>query len=352
MLNQSKILYLVKTMDIGGAERFTLNLAGYFINKTAGITVASTGGIFVSQLEQIGIKHIKLKNQPKILNFYSLLKELSIIINEGDYSIVHCQHRIFSFLLQFISKKKFVHLYTAHNVFTDLFQKCIFPDYAVAVSVSILENLKSYSFINKNKISQINLGVRIPEIYKTPVGSITLGFIGRLINEKGIFSLLESVKILSSDNLDFKLLIKGKGDLETITSYIKHNNLSRFVFISPPSSDVDEIYYDINILILPTRLNEGLPFSILEAAARKILVISSDAGGIMDFLKDGQTGVMLDSVDPVSVARKIKDVISNYDNYLPVIDNALKKIKDEYSLELMNTKYEGLYNKLLGSKSF
>lgn len=350
MLKQSKILYVIKTMDIGGAERFTFNLANYFKDKTVSVTVASAGGIFTDKLEQSGIKHIKLKTPPEIKNFISLYKELSQILKDDDYSIVHCQHRIFTFLLQFIPQKKFILLYTAHNVFTDLFQKCIYPDHAAAVSTSILDNLRSYSFIKKNKISQINLGVKVPEIYNTRNGTITLGFIGRLINEKGIFNLLESVKILSSENLGFKLIIKGQGDLTKITSYIKHYNLSAIVSIPPPASDVEEIYHDINILVLPTWLNEGLPLSILEAAARKILIVSTGAGGIKDFLRDRQTGVMLDSLDPVSIARKLKEVITNYDSYSSILDNALNKVKDEFSLELMNKKYEALYCELLEPK--
>src|ERR1035437_34870 len=136
-LKRVKILYLVKTMDIGGAERFTLNLCRYFKDKTSGITVASSGGIFVDQLKQSGIKCINLKNQPILRNIFSLYKELISIINEDNYSIVHCQHRIFVFLLQFVPNKKFILLYTSHNKFIDLFQRLIFPDFASAVSKSI-----------------------------------------------------------------------------------------------------------------------------------------------------------------------------------------------------------------------
>ena len=354
-LKQIKILYLVKTMDIGGAERFTLNLCRYFKDKSAGITVVSSGGIFVDQLQHSGIKHIKLINRPDLKNFlslYSLYKELVDIINEDNYLIVHCQHRIFTFLLQFVPNKKFILLYTANNVFTDFFQRSIFPDFASAASKSICNNLRRTSFIKKNKIIQINYGVKVPEIYNSREGLITLGFLGRLIKEKGIFNLLESVKILSSDNLNFRLIIKGKGELENISAFIKQNNLSGIISITSPSSDEEEIYKDINVLVLPTRLNEGLPISLLEAAARRILVVSADVGGVKDFLLDGQTGVMFSSLDPVTMAHTLKEIIINYTKYLPILDNALKKVKEEFSLEAMNKKYEELYNRILDSTSF
>jgi len=68
-------------------------------------------------------------------------------------------------------------------------------------------------------------------------------------------------------------------------TFIEQNNLSGLITITPPSSDEEEIYKDINVLVLPTRLNEGLPISILEAAARRILVVSADAGGSRTFFR-------------------------------------------------------------------
>ncbi len=100
-LKNIKILYLVKTMDVGGAERFTLNLAKHFAKCTSGVTVASRGGLFVDELQKHGIEHICLKNRPEIINLIPLSFELLRIIRKNDYTIIHCQHRIFVFILQF-----------------------------------------------------------------------------------------------------------------------------------------------------------------------------------------------------------------------------------------------------------
>jgi L-malate glycosyltransferase len=347
-LKQAKILYLVKTMDIGGAERFTLNLCKYFKNKTGSISVASSGGIFVDQLENSGIKHIQLRTHPLLKNIIPLFFELLRILKDEDYSIVHCQHRLFTFILQFIPNRKFILLYTSHNLFNDLFQRCIFPDFATAVSNSIFHNLRSTSLINEKNISQVNNGVKVPDNNNNShVGLITFGFFGRLIKEKGIFDLLESVKILASDNLNFRLIVKGKGELNDVITFIEQNNLSGKITIIPPSSDENEIYKDIDVLVLPTRFNEGLPLSILEAAARRILVVSADAGGVKDFIQNEKTGIMLDSLEPEIIARALKEIILNFNNYSVIIDNALQKVKADYSLEKMDKQYEEIYFRLM-----
>jgi glycosyltransferase involved in cell wall biosynthesis len=58
---------------------------------------------------------------------------------------------------------------------------------------------------------------------------------------------------------------------------------------------------------------------------------------------------MLSSLDPITIAQTLKGIILNYDKYLPILDNAFRKVKNDFSLEVMNKKYEELYNRILDS---
>jgi glycosyltransferase involved in cell wall biosynthesis len=334
-------------MGIGGAERFTLNLAKHFGTKTGGVTVASPKGLFVDELSKNGIKHIGLRNRPDIINIIPLCIELFKIIRENDYNIIHCQHRIFTFILQFTWKKKFILIYTAHNVFNDLFQKIIFPDVAVAVSQSIKLNLLRTININESRIKQINNGVKIAGKKKTVNNIITFGFLGRLIEEKGLFNLLDAVKILSAENIDFRLIIRGKGETDKISEYIILNNLNRIAILAQASNDEEEIYKNIDVLLLPSKMNEGMPLSILEAAAREILVVSTRAGGIEDFIENGKTGILLESIEPKKLAGSIREIIKNFNSYSNLIKSARIKVLSDFSLVQMTAKYEELYSEIL-----
>ena len=342
-----KILYLVKSMEVGGAERFTLNLAKYFATRNLEVTVASLGGIFVEELQKNGIQHICLKTNPIIINLIPLSLELSRIIKEGNYTVIHCQHRIFNFILQFQTKRKFRLVYTAHNVFYDLFQKMIFPDAAATVSETIKLNLMKTSYIKESRISRINNGVPIPNKSRPVNNIITFGFLGRLIKVKGLFNLLEAIKILSKVNIEFKVILRGTGETEKINDYIIKNNLNKFIRIAPVSHDEEEIYKNIDVLLLPTKMNEGMPLSILEAAARRILVVSTRAGGIEDFIVNESTGILLESTEPEKLAAVLKNIICNRDSYKDVIENAFRRVENEFSLNQMATKYEELYSREL-----
>jgi glycosyltransferase involved in cell wall biosynthesis len=168
---------------------------------------------------------------------------------------------------------------------------------------------------------------------------------------KGIFNLLKAVAILSEDKTDFRLIIRGKGETEEIIKYINLKKLNSMVKLAEVSDNEETIYHGIDVLVLPTKMNEGMPISILEAAARGILVVSTNAGGIGDFIEDEITGIILKSTEPEKLALTLKEIICSYDNFAGIIENARIKVKKDFSLDQMISKYEMLYTESISSVS-
>ena len=107
--------------------------------------------------------------------------------------------------------------------------------------------------------------------------------------------------------------------------------------------DLNLLYKGVDILVLPTFMNEGLPLSILEAMARKILVISSDSGGIKDVIKNNITGLLIKKKDAEDLYNKMKFALDNYDSLQGIINNAYHLVKNNYYLGKMLKEYEELY---------
>jgi glycosyltransferase involved in cell wall biosynthesis len=227
----------------------------------------------------------------------------------------------------------------------------IFPQYTVAISSSINNNLLKSTFLSKSSIRQINLGIVIPSEPKIISREVTLGFLGRLIEEKGIFNLLDAVKMLETDKIMFKLIIRGKGETDKIMRFIKSGQMENYVSLSPSLYEENEVYKGIDVLVLPSMLNEGLPLSILEAAVRRILIVTTGAGGIGDFIVNQVTGITLVSTSPEQIAATLKEAILNYNNYESILENSYVKAKNEFSLEQMTTKYEQFYSTVINSNS-
>ncbi len=339
-LNQLKILYLIKTMDVGGAERFTFNLCKYFSEKVKDITVFSSGGIFVDELKNLNIRHIK-SPFANSKNFLRLRSELKKTIKANYFDIIHCQHRIFLPILKTINTSSTKVIYTANNFFDDLYQKIIFPDAAVAISPLIEKNLLETTFIDKKKIYRINYGVDIKNKFKPLTEDITIGFIGRLIKEKGIYQLLKSFKEIKTGKL--KLIICGDGpEKKNILKIIETENLGESIRFLSPAFNIDDVYSLIDVLILPTSLNEGLPVSILEALARKIIVVTTGEGAIKDVIADNETGLLLKNNTVKSIIERINYLLNNIDKLESIKNNGYKKVKDEFSIEVMCKGYERL----------
>jgi len=336
-------------MDLGGAERFTLNLAKYFSKIFASVTVASTGGIYEEELKKFNIGHYKINVDPKIKNLLPLSRELNSFIKSTNFDIIHTHHRIVQFALQIVPGKYFKNIYTSHNYFNDLYQKMMFPDMAVAISPFIKDNLIMTSLINRNKIRTVNLGTEIPDFndYNKNDPFITFGFTGRLIEEKGIYILLDSAVKLFNEGYKFKVVFRGKGEETNLKSRIKELNLEHIVKLVPPSNNTDEIYSDFNVFVLPTKFNEGLPLSILEAAARKKLIIAGNAGAISDFVINNETGILLDEINSESLYKVMKDIITGDISRSTLTENAFSKLRAEYSLDKTCLKYSELYLELL-----
>ncbi len=160
----------------------------------------------------------------------------------------------------------------------------------------------------------------VSETYKNgdKVGIIKIGYIGRLVDGKGLEDLLEAVKILKNQNLGFKawgLAIYGSGPLESklekLADELKiEDKIEWRGFV--PYSKVPEALAQMDIFIYPS-WHEGFGRSIMEALAMEKAVVATRVGGIPDLIKDGENGFLIEPRHPEMLAEKIKELIENKD---------------------------------------
>lgn len=355
-LRNKKILYLTKTMDLGGAERFTFELAKHFKNIFSEVVVSSAGGFWESELSKTGIEHVKIPEigLSKITNSLRAFIILNRLIKEHRFDIIHIQHRIFFIFLPFLFYRKFKSIYTAVNVFNGFAQKLIIPDIAVGVSKIVAKNLVDTLPIDLSKIHNINFGVHIQQnkIADSVTGSrkIKIGYAGRFIKEKGLYIILDALKMLLGSGKDAELFLVGDGpELPNILAYINKHNLQNKITVVPPQNNSDSVYEQFDIFVLPSVYNEGLPISILEAAAHNKLIVASRVGGVTDFVHDNETGFVLQNIDAQTLADKINFAVENLSLAQRIKKNASDLVKKEFKIGKMLKEYEELYTKIFTS---
>jgi len=157
----------------------------------------------------------------------------------------------------------------------------------------IVQNRDDKKFVNKSLLCKNNKiiiirgsGVNIKHHYVQPepnYSPIIISFVGRLIKDKGIEYLLKAFKLAYKKNKNIKLLLVGNLDNDNVSSLgiselnniIKNDNSIEYI---GEIEDIREIWKISHIAILPSK-REGLPKSLLEAAAAGRAIITTDVPG-------------------------------------------------------------------------
>lgn len=146
-------------------------------------------------------------------------------------------------------------------------------------------------------------GVNEPDFNDLPVGArqrfniaaddFLIVFAGRLLPEKGALELPESVQRINDPRM--KIIFAGAGDEKIENTLRTSPNVAAVTTL--PHRDWLGLLSEADVLCLPTRYPEGLPTVILEAGMLNKAVIASDAGGIVEVIRDGESGLLVPSGD-------------------------------------------------------
>lgn len=141
-----------------------------------------------------------------------------------------------------------------------------------------------------------------------PDGPITVGFSGRLLTDKGIRALVAAHDILQARGTNTRLLIAGDPDpanpasvsLQEAQQWGTRPGITWLGHIQ----DIASLWRSSHIAALPSH-REGLPKSLLEAAACGRPLIAADAPGSREIVIPGQTGLLVPIEDPQALAEAI-----------------------------------------------
>lgn len=135
---------------------------------------------------------------------------------------------------------------------------------------------------------------------------------GRFTQEKGYDLLLEVAKRVGLRDCGWEWHIYGNGPLqERLSEKIKEYDLQGAVILKGFADNMDEIYQNAAIYVLPS-YREGMPLVLLEAKAYKLPSISFDImTGPREIILDGINGILIEKYDVEKMASSIKDLIVN-----------------------------------------
>lgn len=296
-----RILMTTMQLDIGGAETHIIELSKALSRRGIDVTVASNGGAYEKELEEFGIRHIKIpfhsKNPICMYKAYKLLKE--VIFNER-FDVVHAHARIPAFLCALLHKRyHFRFVTTAHWVFSTRFPYNLLTRWGER-SLAVSDDIKSY-LIDNYRIPADNIRVTINGIdpdkfskdtdysdiakeFSFAQGKKRIVYVSRMDTDRSLAAhkLIEAAEDIQKIIPNLEIVIVGGGnDYEAIKSKADAVNqkLGKNLIITTGSrTDINKFTSSGDIFI-------GVSRAALEAmACEKPCIVAGNEGyiGIFD----------------------------------------------------------------------
>ena len=186
-----------------------------------------------------------------------------------------------------------------------------------------------------------------------PDEPITVGFIGRLLDDKGIRALIAAHEILARRGEAINLLIGGEADpanpasiaAAEIEAWKKRPGIKVLGHVS----DILKFWEAAHIAVLPSR-REGLPKSLLEAAACARPIVATDVPGCREIARDGINALLVPPDNAQALADAI--ILLAKDKRLRATfgEAGRRLVEKEYSAQRIGADIVALYGRLVAAE--
>jgi glycosyltransferase involved in cell wall biosynthesis len=189
----------------------------------------------------------------------------------------------------------------------------------------------------------------IPE----PDGPVTIAFVGRMLANKGVRTLIEAYRILRASRVSCELLLAGAPDPANPTS-IPQAEVARWgrepgVTWLGQVADIATVWRRAHVAVLPSRGGEGLPKSLLEAAASGRPLIATDVPGCREIVIHDKTGLLVPVDDPQALAAAILRLVRSSQQRIRFGVAARRLVDERFSADLVGKATVALYQGLLNN---
>lgn len=359
-LRNQNILFIVRTMGLGGTENVVLQLCEILSGKANKIVVCSSGGVHEKELREMGIKHyvipdIASKNPMDMLKSYVAIRS---IIRKEQITLVHSHHRMAALYAGLCAPKGVAKLANAHNTFADKKKLTCFAyrdTKIVAVGERVRENLTEYFGIPKGRVSVIHNAVKPFDDQVAPIelldnerakGNVLIGNVGRLTEQKGMRYFIEAAEITAKSHPEARFIIVGDGEeKEQLQQRVAERRLQDRVFFLGYRNDIQNVMSQLDFVVLSS-LWEGLPLTPIEAYSVGKTVVATAVDGTPEIVQDNIDGFLVEPRNPVQLAERMIALIEHPDIRKRMETQAIKRYQDEFSFEKMAQQYIRYYEEL------
>lgn len=184
-----------------------------------------------------------------------------------------------------------------------------------------------------------------------PADAEVIGFIGRMVREKGVAELLEAFGELKKDRSRLHLLLVGPFESEdplppeAVAAIESGERIHHLEWVDDPRP----AYRLMNVLALPT-YREGFPYVPMEAAAMGLPVVASRVTGCVDAVVDEVTGVLVPARDAGALAGALRGVLDDPERARRLGRAGRERVLRDFAPGVIHRALLAEYRELLGKE--
>lgn len=373
MKHMKKVLFVITKAEIGGAQKYVLDLAKAAKADGFDAAVASEhNGYFYEALSAAGIPFHDLKSVQRDINArldIRLFFELRSLFKKEKPDVVHLNSSKIGAVGALAARCAGVKniIFTAHGwAFND--PRSAWERYAIiAISkfAALLQNTiicvsdfdraaaLRYRIAPARKCVTIHNGIdadAIPflakkearEKLRIPEDAFVIGTIANFYPTKSLDTLIFAA--ISSANLEnIRFVIIGEGpEREKMERLIEKYQLGPHFNLPGVIKDANTYLKAFDVFVLPSK-KEGLPYALLEAMAAHLPCIASNVGGIPEIIENGVSGIVIDEITPGKIWNAIAELKKDKKKARSLGAASYERVKKSFSLDAMREKTLALY---------
>lgn len=371
-MKKVKVLFVLPSLEGGGAERIVCNLMSVLDKNIFDINLFlfTNKGVYWKLLSDdikvfFGNENEKNSKLMVVKNLYRASKKMDIIVGSMELMPTY-----FSALVGKLLRKKvigWVHInidsilndkskivrFLHRNILLKFFYNKL--DKIIAVSNGAKDNISKYlRSENKNKIECIYNPIKINDIREKSKEKIEENLekpfiigIGRLERQKNFILLIRAYKILLDRGFKHNLIILGQGSQKDyLISEVKKLNIEKKVkFLGFKENPYK--YLNQADVFVQSSIYEGLPTVLIEALALNVPVVATNCpDGAKEILDNGKYGLLVKMNDEKALADAIKKILNDRDlqrKYKIKSKDGINRFDDKYITHL----FEELFLKMM-----
>lgn len=355
-----KVVICIPSLETGGAERFTVELARRLDPQRFDVTVAVTRYMSESRFKKVlmesGVRVVDLSAR----HYFGMLRRQLSFFRAEKPDVIHANTgAVLHVMLACALCKIPGRIYTVHNEAKLLYSDHFFKKYLykaafsrfrftpVAVCDGVRETLLRDLHIPAEKMQTVYNGVDIERFYPrhhSAEKTVRAVSVGSLYAVKNQSMTVRAIKSLHDEGVPLTLALVGDGeDRGKLQTLIHRLHAEDYIMLCGARDDVASELQKADFYISASK-TEGLPLSVLEAMACGLPIIATAAGGCRDIVRDGENGILTPIDDELALKAAVKTLAEN-GALRETFGAASRRLSEQWSIENCVNGYEALYEK-------